>query len=139
MPHGNWIASRQKLERDVLIVTCAMSAGIHGALVPEHLAEGAGPGGGFLASTVLLTVLAAALSLGAGERAVLGAIAVLTGLIVAYGLAVSTGVPLLHPEVEPADGLGLFTKAVEAIGLAAAITLLGRRARLLNPQERTST
>ena len=122
-----------------VIVTCAISAGIHGALTPEHLAEGVGPGGGFLASTVLLTVLAAALSLGAGERAVLGAAVVLAGLIAAYGLAVSIGVPLLHPEAEPVDGLGLFTKAVEAIGLAAAVTLLGRPVRLLHPQERTTT
>jgi len=139
MLHRDSPIRRRDLERDVLIVTCAISAGIHGALVPEHLAEGAGPGGGFLASTVVLTVLAVALSLGAGERAALGGAAVLTGLIVAYGLAVSTGVPLLHPEVEPVDGLGLFTKAVEALGLAAALTLLGRPARLLHPHERTTT
>jgi hypothetical protein len=139
MPHRDTRVRRRGLERDVLIVTCAISAGIHGALVPEHLAEGAGPGGGFIASTALLVVLAVALSFGAGERAVLAAGAVLAGLIAAYGLAVSTGVPVLHPEAEPVDGLALFTKAVEALGLAAAITLLGRPAHLLHPQERTNT
>ena len=139
MPHRDTRVRRRALERDVLIVTCAISAGIHGALVPEHLAEGAGPGGGFIASTALLAVLAVALSAGAGERAVFAAGAVLAGLIVAYGLAISTGVPLLHPEVEPLDGTALFTKAVEALGLAAAITLVGGPAHLLHPQERTST
>jgi hypothetical protein len=39
-------------------------------------------------------------------------------------LAVTTGVPVLHPEPEPVDGLALFTKAVEATGLAAALNLL---------------
>ena len=139
MPHRDSRIRRQELKRDVLIVSCAISAGIHGALVPEHLAEGAGPGGGFLASTVVLTVLVVALSLGAGERAVLGGATVLAGLIVAYGLAVSTGVPLLHPEAEPVDGLGLVTKAVEAFGLVAAVALLGRPAGLLHLQERTTS
>ena len=139
MSHRDTRVRRPGLEHDVLIVTCAISAGIHGALVPEHLAEGAGPGGGFIASTALLVVLAVALSFGAGERAVLAAGAVLAGLIAAYGLAVSTAVPVLHPEVEPVDGLALFTKAVEALGLAAAITLLGRSVHLLHPQERTNT
>ena len=55
--------------------------------------------------------------------------ALLAGLIVAYGFAVTTGVPVLHPEVEPADRLGLVTKAVELVGLVAALYLAAPPAR----------
>jgi len=56
--------------------------------------------------------------------AVAGTAALFVSLIVGYALAVTTGVPLLHPEREAVDGLALFTKAVEAAGLLAAGSLL---------------
>jgi uncharacterized protein (DUF1499 family) len=43
-----------------VILACAISAGIHGALVPEHFDEGAGAGLGFASATVLLAAFAAA-------------------------------------------------------------------------------
>jgi hypothetical protein len=43
---------------------------------------------------------------------------------VSYGFAITTGVPVLHPDVEPVDGLALFTKAVEIAGLLASLSLL---------------
>ena len=47
----------------------------------------------------------------------------------AYALAVTTGLPLLHPEPEPVDGLAVVTKAIEAVGLVTAWSLLrGERA-----------
>lgn len=111
--------------RDALVVACAVSAGIHAALTPEHLREEPAAGIGFLVSTVLLAALAVALILRPASRAAAAAAAaVLAGLLVAYALAVTTGVPLLHPDVEPADGLGLATKAVELVGLAAALLLV---------------
>jgi hypothetical protein len=48
---------------------------------------------------------------------------VFVGLIVSYALVLTTGVPVLHPEIEAVDGLAVFTKAVEAVGLAAAASL----------------
>ena len=48
------------------------------------------------------------------------------GLIASYGLAITTGVPVLHPVVEAVDGLALFTKAVEGIGAVAAASLVRR-------------
>ena len=39
-------------------------------------------------------------------------------------LAITTGLPLLHPEVEPVTGLALATKAIEAAALLAAVRLL---------------
>jgi hypothetical protein len=109
----------------VVIVALAASAGIHGALTPDHFREGAGAGFGFLAATVLLTGIAAALTLRPGDAGgLLAAALTLAGLIGSYGLAITTGVPLLHPEVEPVDGLALVTKAIEAAGLLASLRLL---------------
>jgi hypothetical protein len=111
--------------RDAVIVSCAVSAGIHGALIREHLAEGTGAGAGFAASTAVLAVLVVALTRSPESRvAVLAAALVLAGLLGAYALAITTGVPLLHPDREPLDGLAFATKAVEAGGLVAAIRLL---------------
>jgi hypothetical protein len=143
-PAGGRAVTRAALERDALVLSCAISAGVHAALAPEHLREGAGAGMGFVASTALLAGLCLALTYRPESLlAVGGAGAVLAGLIVAYGLAHTTGVPALHPEVEPADGLGLATKAVELVGLAAAAHLTaarrpaGRLTRLHQPKGTT--
>jgi hypothetical protein len=48
-------------------------------------------------------------------------------LLISYGLAVTTGLPLLHPHPEAVAGLALFTKAVELLGLLAATHLLWER------------
>ena len=117
------------LRRDVVILSCAISAGIHGALVPEHLRESAGAGGGFVASTIALAVVAVWLTRSPGPAPLAAAALVSTGLIVSYALAVTTGFPVLHPEVEPVDGLALFTKAIEAAGVLAAAGLLRRGPR----------
>ena len=115
-----------ELRNDIVILTCAISAGIHGALVREHFAEGAGAGLGFLVATVLLAVLAVALTYKPTQAALAGTVLVYAGLIVSYVLAVTTGVPVLHPDVEPVDGLALFTKAVEIVGLLIAASQIRR-------------
>lgn len=114
------------LERDAVIVACAISAGIHAALTPDHLAEGTGSGLGFLGAAVLLAALAAELTRRPSAAVLVGTVAVLAGLIGSYALAITSGLPLLHPEPEPVDGLALFTKAIEAGGLLAAAHLLWR-------------
>lgn len=115
---------RVELERDLVIVACAISAGIHAALVPGHWAEGAAAGAAFAASAAVLAVLAVALTRRAGTPVLAGAALVLAGLIVSYALAITTGLPVLHPDPEPVEALALFTKAVEAAGLLAAAHLL---------------
>lgn len=113
------------LRLDAVIVTCAISAGIHAALAPDHFREGTAAGIGFVVATALLAALAVQLTVRpADRRALAGAALVFVGLIVSYGLATTTGVPVLHPDVEPVDGLALFTKAIEVAGLAAALSLL---------------
>jgi hypothetical protein len=113
------------LGRDVVILACAVSAGIHAALVPGH-------GTSFVAATALLGLVVLALTLRPASALALGAAATaLAGLLGAYALAVTTGLPLVHPDPEPVDGLALATKAIEAVGLAAALALLPRPKGLL--------
>jgi len=118
------VIPRAVLQRDLLILTCAISAGIHAALVPEHLEEGRAAAGGFAVSAVLLGMLAIALTFRVTPFLLLAAGALMAGLLVSYALAITTGVPILHPDVEPVEGLALFTKAVEIAGLVAAADLL---------------
>ena len=116
------------LRRDVVILVCAISAGIHGALAPAHFDEGAGAGVGFVVSTVLLAGIAIALTVRPdAQLPLVGAALVFAGLLGSYVLATTTGFPVLHPEPEPVDGLALATKAIEAIGLVTALTLLRHR------------
>ena len=119
--------TRADLWRDAVIVACAISAGIHAALVPGHLEEGAAAAGGFAVSAVLLGALAVAVTRSARPALLAGAVALLAGLIVSYALAVTTGVPVLHPDTEPVEGLAVFTKVVELLGLLAAADLLAHR------------
>ena len=125
------------IRRDVLIVACAVSAGVHAALTPEHFGESAGAGGGFLAATILAGALAVVLTrMPESTAAIAAAALVLAGLIFSYVLAVTTGVPVLHPEVEAVDGLALATKAFEAVGIVVALELLrdGRTAAVAQPR-----
>lgn len=120
-----------------MILACAISAGIHGALVPSHLDESTAAGWAFAASSAILVVLAVALTRRPAARpALVLAAAALGGLLGAYGLAVTTGLPLLHPEPEPVEGLAVFTKTIELIGLLAAWSLLRREqaVALVTPQ-----
>lgn len=119
------------LRSDIVILACAISAGIHGALVPSHFDEGTGPGLGFAAATVALTGLVVWLTWRpASLPALLAAVATLSGLLASYALAITTGVPVLHPHPEPIDGLAIATKAIEIVGLLAATSLLWRRVAL---------
>jgi hypothetical protein len=121
-----------ELKTDIVVLSCAVSAGIHGALVREHFAEGAGAGLGFLVATMLLAALAVALTYNPTQAALAGAVLVFAGLIASYFLAVTTGVPVLHPDVEPVDGLALFTKAVEIAGLVTAAGQIRRPSFVLD-------
>jgi hypothetical protein len=121
------VITRAATERDLVIVACAVSAGIHAALVPDHLAEGTAAGAAFAIAAVLLAAVAVALTRVVSTAALTAAVALFAGLIVSYGLAVTAGLPVLHPHPEAVDGLAVFTKAVELLGLLAAAHLLSRR------------
>jgi hypothetical protein len=124
MSFGN----RSDLEQDVVIVACAVSAGVHAALVPDHFDESVGAGLGFVAATVLLAgVVIALVRRRASVAAAAATAVVLAGLLMSYALAVTNGIPLLHPEPESIDRLALATKAIEADGLGIALHLIRQR------------
>jgi hypothetical protein len=119
------IRNEDRLGPSVVIAACASSAGIHAALVRDHFREGAGAGLGFLVAALLLAILSVLVIREPANRvATAAAGVVLAGLLASYALAITTGLPFLHPEAEPVDGLALATKAVEAIGLLAALHLI---------------
>jgi hypothetical protein len=127
--------SLAELRGDVVILACAISAGIHGALVPGHFDEGIGAGLGFLAATIALGGLVVWLTWRPASASALAAAAVtFGGLLASYALATTTGLPVLHPDPEPVDGLALATKAIETVGLLAATSLLWRRVAATLPQ-----
>jgi hypothetical protein len=128
--------SLAELKGDVVILACAVSAGIHGALVPGHFDEGTGAGLGFLAATAVLAGLVVWLTWRPTSLPALATAAItFAGLLASYAMAVSAGLPVLHPDPEPVDGLALATKAIEAAGLLAATSLLWRpRVAMSDPQ-----
>jgi hypothetical protein len=127
--------SLAELRGDVVILACAISAGIHGALIPGHFDEGTGAGLAFAGATVALGGLVVWLIQRPASLPALGAAAAtLAVLLGGYGLAITTGVPVLHPDLEPVDGLALATKAIEAAGLLAATSLLWRPFAVTFPQ-----
>lgn len=111
--------------RNVVAACCAASAGVHAALVPEHLDENALLGTGFalaaillFASTLTFSGYRAASPLAAPATALL-----LVALIVAYALSRTVGLPIIGAEVEAVDGIGVATQVLQAVALAAAVTL----------------
>jgi hypothetical protein len=113
------------LGRDVVVLACAISTGVHAALVSAH-------GASFVAAGAAFAVVAAWLTLRPESALPLAAAALaLAGSLAAYGAAVTTGLPLVHPDPEPVEGLALATKALEAAGLAAAVG--SRRAPAAGP------
>jgi len=109
--------------RDGLIVCCAVSSGVHAALAPEHIRESVLTGVGYVTAAVVLVVLIIVLTARPESRAVTSfAVLVLLALLVSYGVASTSGIPILHPDVDP---VGVLTKAVEVVGLGLALGLRG--------------
>ena len=129
-----------ELRGDVVILACAVSAGVHGALVPGHFDEGTGEGAGFVLATVLLVALGIGLTRHAeSERLLACAVVAFLGLLGSYLLTVTTGLPVVHPSPEPVDGLALATKAIEGVGVLSAWSLLRRPHASLTLQQPKGT
>jgi hypothetical protein len=122
-----FLGNRLDVERNVVILVVAVSAGIHAGLIGDHFGEGLGAGMGFLAATVLLASVVIGLTRRPVSLVALAAAgAALAGLIASYAFAITTGLPLFHPEPESIDGLAVATKAIEAVGLIVALHLIGQ-------------
>jgi hypothetical protein len=108
-----------------VIAACAASAGAHAALVPEHLEHEPRLGVAFIAATVaLVAVTAALIHRPTDARSADAAALILAALVGAYAVAVTTGIPWFMEGAEPVDLVALVTKAVEALGLVLAFRLI---------------
>jgi hypothetical protein len=105
------------MSRDVVILSCAVSAGVHAALAPELAL--------FVPAALALIVNAVGHARSPAPLLDYGAIEDFGRLIVAYVLAATSGIPVIHPDREPVTGLALATKAIEVLGLLAALELKG--------------
>ena len=107
-----------------MVGACAISAGAHAGLVPEHLREAPQLGVAFVVAAGLLVAAAIALAIRPGSvRAARRAALLLAGLIGVYAASRTTGIPLLEPRAEPLDAVGAATKLVEGVGLFVALRL----------------
>ena len=110
------------MNRTLLLVAGAVSAGVHAGLAPEHLHEWPPLGAAFVAAAAAAALLVAALVLRPASLWPPRALAALLGgLIVAYALTRLAALPPLDPDREPLDLLGVCTCVVEAAGLFAVV------------------
>jgi hypothetical protein len=108
-----------------VVLACAASAGAHAGLVPEHLRSEPRLGAAFVVAVALLVAVGAAAVLRPGDRRLGYAAAILFGgLILAYAASRTTGIPVLDPEAEALDAVGVGTVLVEGLGLAFALALV---------------
>jgi hypothetical protein len=117
----------------LLVFTCAASAGAHAGLVPAHLNGEPTLGAAFLVAVALLVAAATAVAARPGDRRFTNSAGLLfAGLMLAYLASRTTGIPLLDPEPEALDAVGIATTSVEAVGVVVALWLIhpvGRHAR----------
>ena len=108
----------------VLALAVMFSAGMHAALVPEHLKEMPPLGWSFIAAAALGAALAYALVTGPGDRRLARLAALfLAGEVAAWALFVTVRVPGFDGTPESIETIALVCKAVELIGLAIALPL----------------
>jgi peptidoglycan/LPS O-acetylase OafA/YrhL len=120
--------------RDTVAIVCAASAGIHAALVPEHLREGGTRlGGSFLLAALALAGAAILINSPRYDRwAPVAAMTVLAAVAAAYLLSRTSGVPYLIPRTESPDPLGVLTTTTE-LGAALAAAALRTPSRKDQP------
>jgi hypothetical protein len=110
------------MNRTLLLLAGAVSAGVHAGLAPEHLHEWPPLGAAFVAAAAAAALSVAALVLRPESLWPPRILATLLGsLIVAYALTRLAALPPLDPDREPLDLLGVCTCLVEAAGLVAAV------------------
>ncbi len=108
----------------LLALAVTFSAGIHAALVPEHLKEMPPLGYSFILAAAVGAALAWALISRPNDRrvAILAALFCL-GQIVTWVLFVTVPVPGFSGTPEPVEAIALVSKAAELFGLMIALPL----------------
>ena len=114
----------------LLALAVTFSAGIHAALVPEHLKEMPPLGYSFIGAAVIGAALAWALVSRPDDRRIpLLAGLFCLGQVVAWLLFVTVPIPLFSGTPEPVETIALVSKAVELYGFAIALSLATSRKR----------
>jgi hypothetical protein len=117
-------ATEKELVPAALLAGCAFSAGTHIALAPEHLRESASLGLSFLLAAALLLAFGLGIFLRPSGIQLPLLIALLSvALIAAYVASRTAGLPVLHPEPEAVDRVGVITKAIELAVLVLSLRL----------------
>lgn len=106
------------------MLACAVAAGAHAGLVPEHLRSEPRLGAAFIVAVALLLTGGLAVAARPHDRRSAQAVALLfAGLIAAYTASRTTGIPLLDPEPEAVEAVGTITTVVETLGMLLALWL----------------
>jgi hypothetical protein len=107
-----------------LLALCAFSAGTHIALSPKHLIESAPLGIGFLGAAGLLLIFGLGIFIRPHSARLPLLIALISvALIGAYVISRTVGLPVLHPDPEAVDRVGVITKAAELVALFLSLRL----------------
>ena len=123
------VAARVKVApRHVVSGVCAASAGVHAALVPEHVLESRPLGIAFAVDALLLALAALVVRDPRHDRwAPATAIWLLAATAGAYLLSRNTGIPGLDPHPEALDPLGFVVSTAEVVAVLAAVRLITRK------------
>src|SRR5436305_13565047 len=110
---GPTVSSRRR-SATVLVFVCAASAGAHAGLVPAHLNSEPRLGAAFVIAVVLLVAAGIAVAARPEDRRITSAAGLLlAGVMLAYLASRTTGIPVLDPEPEALDTVGIATNVVE--------------------------
>jgi hypothetical protein len=132
MNQGRRPSQPQAAAARIVVFACAASAGIHAGIVPEHLREEPRLGVAFILTVLVLLATATAVVFSPSARAGWISALVLGALPVAYLASRTTGIPLLAPDPEAVDALGVAAGSIELLGLICALRLaqpIARRTR----------
>ena len=114
---------RTGLRVEHVVAVLFISAGIHAALVPIHLADDPGLAVAFAAAAVLETGVGLLLARQPGRPLLGAAAALLAALVISYIAALVAHLPGTAETPEDPDVLGVVTKLIELSGMVAALVL----------------
>jgi hypothetical protein len=102
-------------------MACAVSAGVHGALVVPHAGESTRMAVAFVVGTVALALAALGLALMPTPAVSAATAALLLGVAMAYLLSRTGGIPGLTEHPEPFDTLGVALSVLEVATAGVAV------------------
>jgi hypothetical protein len=114
----------------LLALTVAFSAGIHAALVPEHLREMPPLGYLFIVAAAVGAAIAIALVTCPSARVLRFAAVFLATQVIAWAMFIGVHIPGFTGTPEPVEPIALGCKATELLGIALALPLVVGATRL---------